>query len=858
MGVRICTIAARNYLPFTRVLATSAVQADPDARVSALIFDDLDGSVGAGEPFEVIRLGDLGEDPAELRRMAAIYDVTELATALKPWLLEVLLDAGSEPVLYLDPDIQVFTSLAPLAEAAADHGIVLTPHVDVPLPLDDRNVDDRAILASGIYNLGFIGVGQSARPFLSFWKERLRRQCVNDPEHMRFVDQRWVDFVPGLFDHVIVREPQYNVAYWNLHGREVAWSGERWEVNGAPLAFFHFSGYSPRARHLLSKYQLDRPRILLSEHRDLAQLCDRYADLLVAHGYGTDDATPYGFATMADGTPIDYVVRSIYREWLAEAAQGSGAPMPPDLFDPDQVEAVLDCLTGPPGHGVDDRLASSPLNAYLAVLYGQRPDVRAAMPDPAGTDRERFRDWAASEARAGRIPEPFVAVRPVTPEVPVGRTPPLASSVVGSWAPPDRLRAGIVVAGFLNAELGIGEGARLMVSAVEASSVPFTTVGFRKTDSRQQHPFDVVGTNARDFDTNIVVVNPDRIADFAAEAGREFFAGRTTVVYWAWELEQFPESFLPALEMADEIWTISEFTRAAIANVTDKPVLAMPLPVVPPSVDERVDRAALGLPDGFLFLFCFDLFSALERKNPLGLIDAFCRAFTPGEGPTLVVKAVNGDRCLGDLERLRHAIGDRPDIFLIDRYLSSQENAALMNMADCYVSLHRSEGFGLTMAESMSLGKPVIATAYSANLEYMSEATAYLVRAGMTEVPEGAAPYPAGSQWGDPDLDEAARLMRAVVDDPAAAAEMGRRAQQAVLADHGVDRLADLVRRRFDEIQQMRADRLTRAASGTGAGPAGSGPVSPSPVDGAGGRRGSGGILASLASRAARAVRVGR
>ena len=857
MGVRICTIAARNYLPFTRVLATSAVQADPDARVSALIFDDLDASVGAGEPFEVIRLGDLGEDPAELRRMAAIYDVTELATALKPWLLEVLLDADDEPVLYLDPDIQVFASLAPLAQAAADHGIVLTPHIDVPLPLDDLMTDDRAILASGTYNLGFIGVGKSARPFLSFWKERLSRQCVNDPEHMRFVDQRWVDFVPGLFDHVIVREPQYNVAYWNLHGREVAWSGERWEVNGAPLAFFHFSGYSPKARHLLSKHQGDRPRILLSEHRDLAQLCDRYGDLLVAHGYGTDDTTPYGFDAMADGTPMDDVVRGVFREWLAEAEAGSGAPMPPDPFHPDQVASVMDRLTRPPVSGPDGRRVASPLSAYLAALYARRPALRAAMPDPNGADRGRFLDWAVSEARAGRIAEAFVTVRPA-PAVPGGRTPPPVTSTAGSWAAPERLRAGIVVAGFLNAELGIGESARLMVSAVEASGLPFTTVGFERTNSRQQHPFDVVGTDARDFDTNIVVVNPDFIGQFAAEAGSEFFAGRTTVAYWAWELEEFPASFLPALEMAHEIWAISEFTRAAIAKVTDKPVLAMPLPVVPPQVDERVDRPALGLPDGFLFLFCFDLFSALERKNPLGLIDAFCRAFAPGEGPTLVVKAVNGDRCVADLERLRRAIGDRPDILLIDRYLSSQENAALMAMADCYVSLHRSEGFGLTMAEAMSLGKPVIATAYSANLEFMDETTAYLVRAGMTEVPEGADPYPAGARWGDPDLDEAARLMRVVVDDPAAAAEVGRRAQQAVVTDHSVDRLADLVRHRFDEIQQERADRVARAASSTDAGSPGTGPVPTTPGDGAGGRRGGGGTLASLAGRAARALRAGR
>ena len=100
--------------------------------------------------------------------------------------------------------------------------------------------------------MGFIGVGQGSRPFLAFWKERLLRECINNPHEARFVDQRWVDFVPGMFDQAMVRDPQYNVAYWNLHSRWFRWTGEHYEVDGHPLAFFHFSGYSPEAPHRLS------------------------------------------------------------------------------------------------------------------------------------------------------------------------------------------------------------------------------------------------------------------------------------------------------------------------------------------------------------------------------------------------------------------------------------------------------------------------------------------------------------------------------------------------------------------------------------------------------------------------------
>ncbi|MGC8463826.1 MAG: glycosyltransferase family 4 protein [Acidimicrobiales bacterium] len=801
MEVHICTIAARNYLPFVRTLATSFREVHPDGRVSALIFDDIDCVVGPGEPFEVVRLADLGEDVGELHRMAMIYDVTEFATALKPWLLETLLGCGSEAVLYLDPDIQVFSSLHPLAEATVANGIALTPHVDTPFPLDGRKTEDRAILAAGIYNLGFIGVAATAEPFLRYWKERLRRECRLDPQNMRFVDQRWIDFVPGLFDHVIVREPQYNVAYWNLHGRTLVWTGAGYEVNGRPLAFYHFSGYSPFAPHLLSKHQGDRPRILLSEHPDLSRLCEQYAELLLRNGATATSGPDYGFGHLADGTPIDPIMRTLYRDWLEQAEDAQCSELPPDPFERAGAAELIVRLNEAPG------VAGDPgrLTRYLAALYASRPDLQAGFPDPQWTDHDRFMEAVVAEASNGDIPA--LLARDPTPrqgEVDSAVLP-VAGSVAGEWAPGDRLRPGIIVAGYLNAELGIGEGARLTVEAVAASGIPFATVGFRATDNRQFHPFSDTGANARDLDTNIVVVNADQFARFAVEAGPRFFAGRYTIAQWAWELEEFPRPFWPVLDLVSEVWAVSEFARSAIAAVTDKPVLAFPHPIVPPVVDEHIDRAALGLPEGFVFLFCFDLFSIFERKNPLGLIEAFCRAFAPGEGPTLVLKVINGDTCLNELEHLRWATRGRKDIVLLADYLQYDEQAALMALCDCYVSLHRSEGFGLTMAEAMALGKPVIATAYSGNLDFMDESTAYLVPVTMTSVPKGCDPYPVGARWAEPDLDEAARLMRAVVDHPDDAAVVGKRARQSVLANHGVERRAEFVRRRFDEIQRKRA-----------------------------------------------------
>ncbi len=159
-GLHVCTIIARNYLPAARVLASSFRAHNPGGVMSVLVTDDIYGEVrAAGEPFEVVHVHDLDEDRSALHHMAAIYEITEFATSLKPWLLEHLLDRGATAVLYLDPDIVVFDRLDELARAAEECGIALTPHARAPFPRDNKMTDEKAILAVGVYNLGFIGVG---------------------------------------------------------------------------------------------------------------------------------------------------------------------------------------------------------------------------------------------------------------------------------------------------------------------------------------------------------------------------------------------------------------------------------------------------------------------------------------------------------------------------------------------------------------------------------------------------------------------------------------------------------------------------------------------------------------------------
>ncbi|MQA31946.1 MAG: glycosyltransferase, partial [Luteitalea sp.] len=325
------------------------------------------------------------------------------------------------------------------------------------------------------------------------------------------------------------------------------------------------------------------------------------------------------------------------------------------------------------------------------------------------------------------------------------------------------------------------------------------------TPSRKAHDFLERGDGRAPHDINIVCVNADRTPLFVADAGREFLQGRHTVGLWFWELEQFPDVMHHGFDYVDEVWAASDFVAEAIRAVGRRPVYTVPLPVPIPQYSPGVTRESLGIPASFLFLFMFDFFSVMERKNPMGVIRAFERAFQPGEGPTLVLKTINGDSRLNDLEKLREAAVHRPDVLILDGYYSAEQKNALLGLCNCYVSLHRSEGLGLTMAEAMGLGKPVIATGYSGNLHFMTPDNSYMVDYARVHVGAECDPYPAHCFWAEPDLDQAARLMRRVYEAQDEAALKGRQARLDILTRHNLESSASAVRRRVEEIRRTGA-----------------------------------------------------
>jgi glycosyltransferase involved in cell wall biosynthesis len=784
------TIIARNYLPYARVLAASLTRHNPGARLQVVMLDDPDRSVASERTLDVIQADDLPFVPrSDFHVMAAIYDVTELATAVKPWAFEHFFAAGAPIVIYLDPDIEIFDSLGALEALTREHGMLLTPHITEPLPYDGKRPDERDLLLAGIYNLGFLALSVAAAPtFLPWWRARLRRNCLNDPAAGLFVDQRWIDFAPVLFAPWIVRDAGYNVAYWNLPYRELTRENGRILVDGSPLRFFHFSGFSPRAPHLLSKHQHASPRVRLSRIPLLAELCEHYAVALEKAGFAEYAALPYGFATIAETLLLDARTRRVLRRtYLDDEASGHTQSFP-NPFSPGFAADVFERLRRPSPH--------SPLvPGWCGEIWSERADLREAFPRVDSVDAGRFLDWVRTQG---------IHDHDVHPElVPLAPQP--------NALPPRRqkLPAGVNVYGYAFAESGTGQIVRSVVAALAAEGIPYTVVPFTRTITRQQQEFCDLGDVAPSFDTNLICVNADQVPLFFATMQGQLLPDARNIGLWAWEVDDLPPAMARNEQYFDEVWGISNFTAAALKRSLTRPVRAFPLPVVVPEVRRRA-RGGLGMPEGFLFFFCFDYDSVFRRKNPLALVAAFRRAFADRGDVVLYIKTTNAERHAAEEEELRIAAAGHSNIVIRDECVTSDDYFSMLDACDCYVSLHRSEGFGLTVAEAMALGKPVIVTAYSSTLELTNESNSHLVPARLDEVGGGAPPYPPHSRWAEPDIDVAAEQMVRVYADRRDAAARGSRARADIATLHGPSARGPLLRRLVDESRRA-AEVATRS-----------------------------------------------
>ena len=767
---RLCTIAARNYLPSVELLAESFRVYHPDVPLSVLLVDAEPADEFRDLPFEVLRPADLAIDATEFGRMATYYSVTEFATALKPTLLRQLL-VDNDTVMYLDPDIEVFASLSELFAGAEEHTIVLTPHVLSPIPRDGLDIAEEMIFLSGQFNLGFIALSRDATDFVEFWEERARRHAVVDVAAGYFTDQRWVDAVPSMFPHVISRDVGCNVAYWNLHERNLGIEPDgSWAVNGEPLRFFHFSGHDDREPFALTKHVTGRHRIRVDQQPALRRML-RERSARMAKARGTDVSPPYRWARTESGARLDGIARHAYWQAVCEADR-TGGPYPPHAFDESGGRNFCAWCNEP--------LSSSGVSRHLYGHWRSFPHLQAAFPDPLGASSEDLLRWSALDPG-------YVAVTP-----PAFQSHPFVA-----------VEPGINLVGYLSGEFGVASAARVMSRLIRGAGVPVANSEIL-VDQHRHNAAPVTTLEGAPFELSVLMLNADALIHLDNDPRLAQHRERRRVGVWYWEVGILPEPMRHAYDLVDEVWCASDHIRSALDEFADRPVVKHPL-VLAPTIATSLRRPDLGLPeDRFLFGFVFDYLSVFERKNPVGLVEAYREAFGPGDGTVLVLKTIHSESFPEAAAQIREAADGRDDILFIDGFLSSLEMRAFFQLLDGYVSLHRAEGLGLTMASAMAAGVPTIATGWSGNLEFMTAENSVLVPYELREVGSGAPPYPPEACWAQPDPHAAAAAMRAVFDDPELAARLGDQARSdlALLAAHGAG--SEWLTDRYEHVTQTR------------------------------------------------------
>jgi glycosyltransferase involved in cell wall biosynthesis len=967
------TLVSKNYFALATTLAASYRRHHPQNDFIIVLVDKADGYVPALLPSgaQVIELAQFAIP--DIGRFIYRYTIMELNTAVKPFVLADLFERrGYETLLYLDPDIWIRGPLAQIYGALEEASIVLTPHMRKPY-WDAHIPSDLTILQSGTYNLGFIGLrrGDSARALLEWWMSKLYRDCVVDIPKGLFVDQKWVDLVPGFFpDHRILYDPTCNVAYWNLHERRLTQAGGEWRVDGAPLTFFHFSGYLPFVPQSLSKHQ---DRFALDRMPALKALTDAYADTLMANGYAESSAWPYAFDTLPNGvrlplnlvrhvmqwasragvaTPcpiadadgfcrflmardvlpgrprsvllLDFLLRTRgdvaaafpgamqdsddlgFRNWVrtsgvreyeiqdvlpfehagavtdyvADAFERLRSADRRDIFDRfpkmwSEQKSFEDFAHWFGAHGVkqmrferahSDRLKRAlPGISRILNLYFLRGDLQARYPalgdrsqaiELANWLREHRYELDLAQEEISLFLEFALASRDLLEKMRFlyqhrGKPSRIARDIFeidarqreiggllangeiaeflaedGSMDPADhyfarfgpdtealgdfarcsvegldsrknfefvrRMRQSVQArgdggvrinnAGFFTAPSGMGESARSLRATLAHTQAKVREVALPHPQASPEALLDgpaIFGWPFGGADVSIAVANADSASLVESFLPRNYWA-RRNVGYWVWETEELPSRFKDSERLFDEVWAPSRFSADAIARTIDRPVHVLPHTLDFAALDKaRANRPRYGLPeDGVLFGFAFEPASVLERKNVRGLIQAFREAFRDDDQCYLVLK-VNG-RTQGNFEyEMIRAMGDSKRILFLEATLARVETFGFMKSLDAYVSLHRAEGFGLTCAEAMALAMPVVASGYSGNLEFMNDGNSLLVPTAVIETQRPHGAYPAGSRWGDPDLEAAASLMRSLKDADRRT-ELGERAAASI------------------------------------------------------------------------------
>jgi glycosyltransferase involved in cell wall biosynthesis len=705
------------------------------------------------------------EDIPDEKGMRERYKIIEYCTAIKPSIFLSLAKQFPESALhYFDPDIAVYGKLTELCQFSEEHSITVIPHMTTPT-YDNFRLTELDILRAGVFNFGYVGWNPtftSGWALIQWWQGRLKENCRVALEQGIFTDQSWGVFFCSSPEAGILHNKSYNVAYWNLHERCISRndSGD-YLVNKQKLNFYHFSGYSPTNSDQISMHQ---NRHSFRNNKGLKLLFDEYAGNLLKAGF-TYWRSRYGNGENDKKETSE-------KKTLSELVEEKVRSKIPDPFK----KPYKNLLKA----------------AILSIYY------RVKLKLKANKNNIRHKIEVISEEKLNKISDKNVSiknyikgVRNLTDSASREKYNQGNYSYLALWLywvslfikrlfnlsykrknnedievkDNTTLGSNIALIGYLTAETGVGESSRGIVRAIEYGGGKIDLFDIRGHYARaedSEYASKVsfkIGKN-KHYETSILCVNADQVdVNIQSEPGNIHGVSNRKIAYWYWETEKLPLNYVHASKHFDQIWVATNFVQKAFLDSG----IQCPVNVIPPVLSELpekyYDKAHFNLnvaDERPILLSVFDATSFLGRKNPIAAIKAVQGLQHKSTlRPLLVLKTTN----LAPKDEIYlKSICPDVDILIINRYLTKNETLSLIKISDCFISLHRSEGLGLSLIDAMRLGTPLLATNYSGPVDFANKQNAWMVPWTYTHATIEDGPY-FGSPWADPIVREAVEML---------------------------------------------------------------------------------------------------
>jgi glycosyltransferase involved in cell wall biosynthesis len=742
------TIVSPSYFSRACVLAAGVKEFMPDTCFRILVLQSesspraaearLNLGLGKGEfDHTVMTMDQIDWEEFDVVAAALFYEILEFATSIKPGVLRHFLKAGAKRVTYMDPDIQVFNDFTSLLDDSAD--VSLTPHFLTEIPDDGLKPSKREILLAGFYNLGFCSVRPSGLPFLNWWATELQFGALVDFGAGYFTDQRIMDFVALHANLQILSDPGLNVAFWNLHERSVVSADDNWKVlaNGevTPLYFFHFSGFRLSGTTTLSVHAT---RSVIGTKLPW-KFAHHYEELV------KDGNRKMGLANESDPF-VSFT--SVPKVWRNAIRMEFNLHLRAGLTFSEIRALFLTSDVSPSGFGT----------SFNSLLEGwtTRPGVNGIPRGIAAffsTDLISFSlaPWAQIEWANAHLGE-MIRTRKT-----------LSQAILTSTKKMVETTAPVVVVGFFCYEAAVGALARDAIALYDEKELPVAIdvveVG-STSDELRSHYLRRKSYLASRSASVLAIVNADVWFEQMINKNR-IKEEQFVEAVWAWELEKIPESMLRAAAVGkiDRISALSQWSAQSMSEAIGEPVgIFNAFPGVLKTRDDS-PRFSVTPSNAPYILSTFDAKSLLGRKNPDGVLAAWREISPQWPEHYLVLKST--DFHVHAPPKLHSLIEQSPRTILIDQRLSQEDYNALLGAASAYVSLHRSEGLGLTMVEAALAERPTVYTNYSGIAEIF-EGSHFPVQYELVKVGESGydnGPYDNDASWAQPNLSAAAQKL---------------------------------------------------------------------------------------------------